>query len=93
MSVTIVEESVAQRIRRHIESGEFADADSVVSRALDSMENEGRLRVLRSLIAEADAEEERGEVISMSPDFWPSLWRDADEADERGDPIIAHVMP
>lgn len=93
MSITIVEPSIEERIQRHIDSGQFADASEVGSHALDVMENEKKLRVRRELIAEADDEEERGEVISMSPDFWPSLWREADEEDERGDPILDHVGP
>lgn len=47
MSITIVEPSIEERIQRHIDSGQFADASEVGSHALDVMENEKKLRVRR----------------------------------------------
>lgn len=93
MSITIVGADIEERIQRQLERGEFADASDVVAHALELLEDQEKLRVLREMIAEADAEEERGEVVRMTPDFWPNLWREADEADERGDPILDSVRP
>lgn len=90
MTIDVAPE-VRDRVQRQIDSGRFADASEVVARALDALENREKLRVLRELTAKADAEEARGDVVPMSPDFWPSLWSGAGEADERGDPILDHV--
>ena len=85
MSITIAEPTIEERIRRHIDSGRFADEVQVVTEALDAMELVERRRAeraekvdkLRALIAEADAEFERGEFYEGTPEFWDELEREA----------------
>ena len=62
MADTMVTLSIQERIQRQIDSGRYADASAVMSQALDVLENEQKLRVLRELIAEADESVARGEV-------------------------------
>lgn len=85
MSITIAEPSVEERIKRRIESGQFASVDDVVARALDDMDLVERRRAeraqkveqLRALIAEGDADFERGDFYEGTPEFWDALERDA----------------
>lgn len=101
MSITIAEPSVEERIRRHVDSGRFADASEVVAHALDEMELAERRRAehdekvdqLRALIAEADAELERGELVQWTPSLAAEILEEAREANRRGDPIDDHVKP
>jgi len=85
VSITIAEPSVEERIRRHVDSGRFADDAEVVARALDEMEQAERRRAarvekvekLRALIAEADADFERGDFYEGTPEFWDDLEKEA----------------
>ena len=91
MSLTIVEPSIEERIQRQIDSGRYADASAVMSQALDVLENEQKLRVLRELIAEADESVARGEVHEWTPTLMAEIWAEADEDDRLGLPIPDHV--
>lgn len=101
MSITIAEPSVEERIRRLVDSGRFADAGEVVARALDAMELVERRRPergekvekLRALIAEADADFERGDYVEWTPTLLDEILEDARAASRRGDPIADHVKP
>lgn len=99
MSITIAEPSVEERIRKHVDSGRFADEVQVVTEALDAMEivergraeEEEKVEELRALIAEADAELERGEYVEWTPTLMSEILAEALEANRRGDPIDDHV--
>ena len=93
MSLTIVEPSIEERIQRQIDSGRFADASEVMTKALDVLENEQKLRVLRELIDEADESVARGEVYEKTPTFWDEILAEADEDDRLGIPIPNHIRP
>ena len=97
VSITIAEPSVEERIRRHLDSGRFVDAGEVVARALDAMEQAERRRAerdakveqLRALIAEADADFERGDFYEGTPEFWDELEKEA----LRARPLGAAELP
>ncbi len=99
MSITIAEPSVEERIRKHVDSGRFADETQVVTEALDAMElverrraeEEEKFEELRALIAEADAELERGEFIEWTPTLMSEILAEALEANRRGEPVDDHV--
>ena len=99
MSITIAEPSVEERIRRRLESGRYADAAEVVAEALDTMEqverrlaeDEEKVEQLRALIAEADAELERGEIVEWTPTLMSEILAEALEANRRGEPVDEHV--
>ena len=91
MTTITVEPTVEERIRRQIDSGRYADASEVVAQALDVLENEQKLRVLRALVAEAMEDVANGNVHEMTPTFWDEIWAEADEEDRLGLPIPDHV--
>ena len=91
MSLMIAEPSNEERIQRQLESGRYANVDAVVSQALDVLENEQKLRVLRELIAEAMDDLANGDVYEMTPTFWDEIWAEAAEEDRLGVPIPDHV--
>jgi len=85
MSITIAEPSVEERIRKHVDSGRFADEVQVVTEALDAMElvesrraeHAEKVEHLRALIAEADADFERGDFYEGTIEFWDELEKEA----------------
>ena len=92
MSVTLAPELEAT-IQEQIESGRYPGAIEVVREALRLLEERDRLDHLRALIAEAEAEVARGEVVAWTPDLHNRIMRKA-EADARaGRPIPDYVMP
>ena len=101
MSITIAEPSVEERIRRHVDSGRFADEVQVVAEALDAMDLVERRRVeydekveeLRALIAEGDEDFERGDFVPWTPTLMSEILAEAIEANRRGEPIDDHVKP
>ena len=93
MSITIVEASIEERIQRQIDSGRYANVDAVVAEALDVLENEQKLRVLRELIAEAEEDVARGDVFEWTTTSMEEVRAEADEEDRLGLPIPDHVKP
>ncbi len=85
--------SIEAKINERIELGTYPDADTVVEEALQLLEARDRKATLRELLQEALDQASRGEVIEMTPDFWPSIMRETKEANRRGDPIADHVKP
>ncbi len=92
MSTITVEPSVEERIRRQVDSGRFADATEVMSRALDELEDAQKLRALRALIDEAEEGVARGEVVEWTPTLMAEIWAEADD-DRMGLPIPDHISP
>jgi len=91
MSLTIVEPSIEERIQRQVESGRYADASEVMAQALDVLENEQKLRVLRDLVAEAEEDIANGDVFEWTSTSMAEIWAEADEDDRLGLPIPDHV--
>lgn len=102
MSITIAEPSVEERIRRRVDSGKYTNAVQVVAEALDAMdlverrraEHDEKVEQLRALIAEADAEFDRGEFYEGTPEFWDELLKEALEAGPINvEDLPAHLRP
>ena len=56
-----------EMIRKHVESGRYANASEVVREALRQYEvNEDKLESLRAKLAQADADFERGDYIEVT---------------------------
>ncbi len=69
-----LDQDVVERIRTLVdEQPEFADASAVVSRALYLLEDRAKFFHLRKLIAEAEAQIERGEFIRWRPGMMQEL--------------------
>lgn len=93
MSITIVEPTTEERIRRQVDSGRYEDAGAVVSKAVEMLERAENLRIVRALVAEAEESIARGEVYDMTDTFWEEIWAEADEEDRLGIPIPDHLKP
>lgn len=92
MSVTLPPELEAT-IQEKIERGGYDDAAAVVREALRLLEERDRLTHLRALIAEAEAEVARGEVVDWTPNFMERLIRESEEDARNGVPIPDEVKP
>lgn len=80
-------------VRERVESGRYADGAAVIDEALRLLEDHEKIERLRALIAEAEAEVARGELIAWTPDLFERLKREADEDNLNGVPIPDHVKP
>ena len=92
MSVTLPPE-IEARILRQVEDGGYPDPVAVVDEAMRVLEERDQLVLLRSLLAEAEAEIERGEGIAWAPGHFDHLLDEALEAVRQGAPIPDHVKP
>lgn len=92
MNVTLSERTEAL-VRERVESGRYTDPETVIEQALRLLKERDELDDLRTLVAEADAEIERGEVVAWTPDLFDRLLQEARESAQRGDRIPDHVKP
>lgn len=77
----------AERIQERVARGEYADADEVVARALDALEYQDNLRLVRRLIDEARESVAKHGAIPMTPTLFDEIFAEALEASRRGDPV------
>ncbi len=80
-------------MRRKVEGGQYRSAAEVLQEALRLLDERDRLAHLRSLLAAADAELARGEVVEWTPDFMEQLIQEAEEDERQGLPIGDDVRP
>jgi antitoxin ParD1/3/4 len=92
MSVTLTVQ-VEGQIRRWIESGEYANADAVVTDALRLLDERHRLKVLRAKIQVGLDEADWGEVDEWTPELRERLRREAHEMHLRGEEPDQDVTP
>ncbi len=81
----------AQRIQERVARGEYADADEVVAKALDALEYQENLVMVRALIDEARASIATHGTIPWTPTLMDEILERARETHRRGDPIADHV--
>jgi putative addiction module CopG family antidote len=78
MSVTIeVSEEIAAQVRELVESGQYPDADAAVREAIQALRRHRQILKLREMVAEADAEIERGESDLWTPELNERLMEEA----------------
>ena len=80
-------------VRERVASGRYADPETVIEQAVRLLQTRDKLDDLRALVAEADDEFERGEVVEWTPEMFDQLRLEAAEAAQRGEPLPAHVHP
>jgi putative addiction module CopG family antidote len=78
MHVTLTQQTEAL-VRERVASGRYADPETVIEQAVRLLQARDRLDELRMLVAEADAEVERGEVTEWTPEMFDQLRREAAE--------------
>jgi putative addiction module CopG family antidote len=90
MSV-ILKPQTEKRIRHWIDNGQYPDADTVIDKALQLLEEreQERFLKLREMVL-AGHNSGMGDVLT--PELWEEIARDADEADRRGLPIRNEVQ-
>lgn len=91
MSVTITDKT-REQIRRWIDTGRYPDADAVILKALEALEDQEQARFLklRELVLAGFMSGDGGE---FTPETWEEIAREADEADRLGLPIRREVQP
>ncbi len=91
MSVTLTPR-LEERIRHWIENGRYPDAEAVIDKALEALEDQEQAQFvrLRELVLAGFASGDGGE---FTPETWEEIAREADEADRLGLPIRREVQP
>jgi Arc/MetJ-type ribon-helix-helix transcriptional regulator len=81
-------------IDRIAAAGHYTDVDDVITEALRLLDAHDRqVRWLRSKMATAAIQVERGEVVEFTDDFLDELDREVDERMRRGDTPGSDVCP
>jgi antitoxin ParD1/3/4 len=89
--LSIEQESIVERV---LATGEYADADAVITAALLLLEQrDRRLRWLRAEIQIGLDQLDRGEVVEFTPEFFDEIIREAEENIGNGKPIRDAVEP
>lgn len=91
MTVTLTPE-VEARIRHWIDTGRYADADAVIDKALEALEDreQARFENARALIL---AGHNSGPGEELTEELWDRLEREAEEAYQRGEKPSPNVFP
>jgi len=93
MSVTL-NTQLEERITRLRESGHYADANAVISDALNLLETRQReINGLRAKLQVGLDQLDRGEFVLVTDEFWVDLDREVDEGVLRGDIPDPDVCP
>ena len=77
------------KIEQLVASGQYADADAVIHRALEALE-QARFLKLRALVL---AGHRSGKTRELTPEVWEEIAQDADESDRLGLPLRDEVQP
>ena len=83
-------------IKEKVESGEYPDADAVVTEAmrlLQERDDEAKLERLRAMVQVGLDQAERGEVIELTPDLYEKIWENARRKLREGHHPKADVCP
>ncbi|MGH2532247.1 MAG: type II toxin-antitoxin system ParD family antitoxin [Thermomicrobiales bacterium] len=81
-------------VREKVETGQYRNASEVVRDALSQMEErDRRLAELRTVIAIADKQIARGEVVEWTPELRASIMHEARAAATAGKQPKADVLP
>jgi putative addiction module CopG family antidote len=91
MSVTLPPE-IEARVRPWLETGQFADADAVLLKALDALEaqEEAKFLKLRELVLVGH---DSGIAGELTEEMWDEIERSSEERFQRGDEPSPHVCP
>jgi antitoxin ParD1/3/4 len=93
MSVTLNPE-VEAKVRQMVEEGLYADADTVVQKAIELLdERDRKLKWLQSAIAASDEQITRGEGIPYTPELLEEIDREVDDRFQRGDIPHPDICP
>ena len=92
MSSTLSPEAEAQ-VKELVDRGGYTDADAVRAEALRVLRERTQLARLRELIAVAEEQAARGQLVPWTPDFIDRLKREAEEDERLGRPLRDEVLP
>ena len=91
---TQISPKLEQRIAALVATGDFSDADDVLTQAVKLLESRReRLEWLRAAIAEPDAQPEFGGAVLFSSELMDELERESEEAFLRGEQPSPDVCP
>lgn len=90
MQITLSPE-FERMIQNKVETGEYPNAEAVISEALRLLPKEERRKraraVLEAALAEAAASLDRGEGVELTDELWDQLMAEGEEMAARGEPI------
>lgn len=71
-------------VRKKVESGMYSNASEVIREAIRIMDQRDQIARLRTEIAEADAQIDRGDYYEESPEFWTHVIAESDRMEREG---------
>lgn len=76
-----------------VESGDFADAEDVIGRGVQLLQEVRRRERLIASVEEAGASLDRGEGRELTPELFQEIWDQAMEDERLGRPLDPDVCP
>ncbi|MGI8482995.1 MAG: hypothetical protein ACR2OU_01875 [Thermomicrobiales bacterium] len=86
-----VSQKLETEISELVESGDFADAEDVIGRGVQLLQEVRRRERLIASVEEAGASLERGEGQELTPNLWQEIWDQAMEDERLGLPLDQDV--
>ncbi len=75
---------IAEFIQQRVDDGRYADATSVMREAMQLLIDREKLNYIRTALAEARAQYDRGEYVEWSPGFLERLEEESEEMYQQG---------
>lgn len=89
MAVLEIDDDLIAKIKERVDAGKYPSTLAVIGEALQLLEEREKLLYLQELLAEADAEIDRGEFVEWTPTFMSDIVQDLEEKKRRGIEIEA----
>ncbi len=65
--------NLAKQVRQFVDRGDYADAEDVLSHALELLANEQRFYRIKAAIDASDADIAAGRLFDSTPEFWQGI--------------------
>ncbi|MGI8405080.1 MAG: ribbon-helix-helix domain-containing protein [Thermomicrobiales bacterium] len=88
-----VSRKLETEINELVESGDFADAEDVIGRGVQLLQEVRRRERLIASVVEAGKSLDRGEGRELTPELWQEMLQEASRKARSGEPLDPDVCP
>lgn len=85
--------NLAKQVRQFVDRGDYADAEDVLSHALELLANEQRFYRIKAAIDASDVDIAAGRLFDSTPEFWQGIKEGSAAMLDGGEKLDRDVCP